>query len=1577
LSGQLSVAFDGNGNMYIADTGNHRIRKVDAATSIITTVAGNGTSTYSSDGGPATAAGFNWVYGLAVDPAGNIFVCDAGDQRVRRVDAVTGIVTTIAGATWGDLGDNGPASAALFETPGWCAIDGSGNLFITDHRAHRLRKISAATGYVRPVAGVGAPGYSGDGSLAFEAALDQPDSVAVQRNGNLYVTDSGSGHIRKLTAPAAQCTYSLSQTKAAIAGSGGTASVTLTSGAGCAWTAASNSTWITITSALSGTGSGAINYNATSTQTPRTGSLTIAGQRFDVLEGSAALRIGVTHTGSFTQGQTGAVYTVTVSNGSTALATSGVVTVSEQLPAGLTVASMSGTGWNCPAGTDYCNRNDSLPPGASYPAITVLVNVAAGTPAMVTNLVSVSGGGSPGAVAFDPTAVAAPPAPYVISRVAGQAPQGGVQAAALASFRAASIAADGSGNLYLGSNQRVLYKVAQSGLATIIAGTGVDAFSGDGGPATSATISSYVSGIAVDPSGNVDFIDTYNSRIRRVAANGTITTIAGGNFGYSGDGGSAISASVNTPQYLTIDNAGNLYFWETGKNRIRIVTTAGVINTIAGTGAAASGPDGPGTSVALNNVAGLAMSPGGILYIAESGGQKIRTWSPTTGLIATVAGNGVSGYSPDGTAALSAMLANPRTPAFASSGTLYFIDGNRVRKIVNGNIMTAAGNGAYDSTGDGGPPLAAALLYPQGLAFDSADSLYIVEQNDNKVRKVAGGVITTFIGGAPNGDGGAAINSNLVDPATVAVDSNGNLYILDSAGQRVRKVAAGTGIITTFAGNGIAGYSGDGGPAAAAQIAYPTGIACDSAGNVYIAESTHIRKVTAVTGVINTIAGTGTAGSTGDGGSASQATFGYQLGVAVDGAKNIYVADSAAHRVRRIAAATGIITAFAGTGAAGFSGDGGAAVSATMGAVWAIAADAAGNLFIADGDNLRVRKVDAVTGTITTIAGTGTWGSSGDFGPAAQAQVSYISGVAADLFGNVYLGENDSRVRKISAAGTIYTVGGTGTPGYAGDGGPALQALVDFPGGLAVSREGIVYFADRGNVRVRKLTPSVLSPALSVTKTHAGTFVPGQTGAVYTLTVSNSAAGAPTTGTVTVTDNLPSGLTLTSMSGAGWTCLNNSCTRGDVLAQGASYPPITVTVNVASNATSPLVNQATVSGGGSTGASASDTTAIPGQAVLSIAKTHTGNFSQGQGGATYTVTVSNAAAASSGTVTVTEMVPAGLTLVSMAGTGWTCPGTAADNCTRSDVLAAGASYPPITVTVNVAANATSPQINNVSVSGGGSASANASDSTVVLPLRSQTGSDFDGDGTADVLWQDTITGLAQVWLLGGTQGTTVIGAANLTASNPWHIVGVGDFNGDGHPDVVWQDPVSGAAQVWFLGGPQGNVVSGAVTLSKGNSWRIRSIADFNGDGHPDLIWQDPVSGLAQIWFLGGSQGTTLLGAANLTQSNPWRIVGTGDFNGDGHPDVLWQDPVSGTTQIWYLGGAQGNVVTNAVNLTGSNSWRIAAIGDFNRDGHPDVIWQDPVSGSSQVWFLGGTQGTTITGTTALSGANPWRIVGPR
>ena len=257
--------------------------------------------------------------------------------------------------------------------------------------------------------------------------------------------------------------------------------------------------------------------------------------------------------------------------------------------------------------------------------------------------------------------------------------------------------------------------------------------------------------------------------------------------------------------------------------------------------------------------------------------------------------------------------------------------------------------------------------------------------------------------------------------------------------------------------------------------------------------------------------------------------------------------------------------------------------------------------------------------------------------------------------------------------------------------------------------------------------------------------------------------------------------------------------------------------------------------------------------------------------------------------------------------------------------------------------------------------------------------DFNGDGHPDLIWQDPNSGLAQVWYLVCPPCVPLAGAANLTLKNPWRIVGVADFDGNGTPDLVWQDPLSGAVQVWYMGGIGGNVVMSAANITNANPWKVVSVADFNRDGHPDLLWQDPQSGFAQIWYLGGPGGITLQGAANLDKTNPWHIVGTGDFNGDGFPDVVWQDPVSGMVQIWYMGGTTagqiGSQLQTAINLT-ANSWHVVAIADFNQDGHPDVVFQNPANGAAQIFFYTGAMGTTLSGYAVISSGNPWYIAGP-
>jgi hypothetical protein len=333
----------------------------------------------------------------------------------------------------------------------------------------------------------------------------------------------------------------------------------------------------------------------------------------------------------------------------------------------------------------------------------------------------------------------------------------------------------------------------------------------------------------------------------------------------------------------------------------------------------------------------------------------------------------------------------------------------------------------------------------------------------------SGGTITTIAGnGVPgySGDGGPAISAQLRSTSGVAADGQGNVYIADYDNYRVRKVSP-AGTITTFAGTGAGGFSGDGGPATSARLNAPIAVAVDRQGNVYIADFNNARvRMVNPAGTITTFAGTGIPSFSGDGGPATSARLYAPHGVAVDGQGNVYIADSYNQRVRKVNAA-GTITTFAGTGKPGTSGDGGAATSATMTYPREVAADGQGNVYILDASN-RVRKVSP-GGTISTFAGGGS--SFGDGGPATSAQLRSTYGVAADAQENVYIADfYDHRVRKVSPGGTISTLAGTGAGGFSGDGGPATSARLNGPWGVGVDGQGNVYIGDNQNRRVRKVT---------------------------------------------------------------------------------------------------------------------------------------------------------------------------------------------------------------------------------------------------------------------------------------------------------------------------------------------------------------------------------------------------------------------------------------------------------------------------------------------------------------------------
>ncbi len=355
--------------------------------------------------------------------------------------------------------------------------------------------------------------------------------------------------------------------------------------------------------------------------------------------------------------------------------------------------------------------------------------------------------------------------------------------------------------------------------------------------------------------------------------------------------------------------------------------------------------------------------------------------------------------------------------------------------------------------------------------------------------QLAQGGISTYAGtgaSGSSGDGGAATAATMSGPGGVAVAANGDIYFADRNNNVVRKVTAATGIITTVAGNGSSGASGDGGPATAAGIKRPEDVFLTASGDLYIAESGHsrIRKVVLSTGIITTVAGSGASGSGGDGGLATSAGLNAPEGVVVASNGDIYIADTGNNKIRKVTALTGIITTYAGTGTAGYTGDGGLAALAKLNQPRGVELASNGDLYIADSGNNAVRKVAALTTVITTYAGTGVAGSTGDGGAATSAKLNAPESLRLTSAGDLYIADTgNNKIRRVSTGGIITTIAGTGTAGSAGDGGSPTSAQLNAPDGIAITSTGVYYISDYSNNKIRKVAGSLAVVAWVETRT--------------------------------------------------------------------------------------------------------------------------------------------------------------------------------------------------------------------------------------------------------------------------------------------------------------------------------------------------------------------------------------------------------------------------------------------------------------------------------------------------------------
>ncbi len=604
-------------------------------------------------------------------------------------------------------------------------------------------------------------------------------------------------------------------------------------------------------------------------------------------------------------------------------------------------------------------------------------------------------------------------------------------------------------------------------------------------------------GVAVDSAGNVYVADSGNNTIRKVTAGGVVTTLAG-TAGTTGTA-TASPAKFNEPFGIAVDSLGTVYVADTNNGAIRKITSAGVVSNLAG----GNGPgyaDGTGTAAKFHEPHGIAVDSSGNVYVADYENNVVRKIT-AAGVVTTLAGTANTPGTANGQGA-AARFMSLQGIAVDTAGNIFVVDaGSRaIRKITSSGLVSTFVDGAssqqfgqpsgltIDASGNlyltdasahviykvtaagvvskvaGTAPTpgstdgtTGALFYaPAGIAVDSANNLYVADTSNNTIRKIAAtGTVTTLAGlaGRTSSVDGSGTAARFEDPYALAVDATGNLYVADATDHSIRKITS-DGTTTTLAGKGGSFGSTDG-TGTAARFRGPLGIAVDSAGTVYVADTGNnlIRKVGG-DGTVTTIAGTESTGTA--------ARFSSPYGIAVDGTGNVFVIESTG-TLRKITAGGTVTTLAGATGSNGLVD--GTGTAARFSVPFDIAVDGAGNLYVSDHGNHAVRKITSA-GVVTTLAGSGSPGNTDATGSAASFK--YPSGIAADNVGNVYLADTDNQViRKITPAGAVTTIAGGSIGSTDGIG---TAALFYNPKDVAVDSSGNLYIADRGNHTIRKGT---------------------------------------------------------------------------------------------------------------------------------------------------------------------------------------------------------------------------------------------------------------------------------------------------------------------------------------------------------------------------------------------------------------------------------------------------------------------------------------------------------------------------
>ncbi|MEI6715502.1 MAG: MBG domain-containing protein [Verrucomicrobiota bacterium] len=1074
------VAVDGSGNVYVADTNNNTIRKITKG-GVVSTLAGSA-GVYGSADGTGSAARFANPRGVAVDGSGNVYVTD--NSTIRKITS-GGVVSTFAGSA-GVFGSvDGPGSAARFSDPTGVAVDGNGSVYVADSYNSTIRKVTSG-GVVSTIAGSAGVSGSADGTGS-AARFNYPTGVAVDGSGNVYVADNST--IRIITRGG------VVRTVAGSAGVSGSAD----------GTGSAASFGYPLGVAVDGSGNVYVADSGNHTIRKITSDGVVS-----TLAGSAGVSISDDGTGSAAS----FVYPRGV-----AVDGSGNVYVADnstirKITSGGVVSTLAGS----PDGNGRVNGTGSAARFANPTCVAVdgSWNVYVADTDNKTIRKITKGG--------------------VVSTLAGKAglygsADGTGSAARFAAPR--GVAVDGNGNVYV-TDYRTIRKITSGGVVSTLAGSADESGSEDG--IGSAARFVYLTGVAVDGNGNLYVAD--NSTIRKITSGGAVSTLAGRAGVYyetvDGTGGDARFRSLGG---IAVDGSGNVYV--TDGSTIRKITSGGAVSTLAGSAGESGSTDGTGSAARFFYPTGVAVDGSGNLYVADN--STIRKIT-SGGVVSTLAGSaGVSG-SADGTGS-AARFDHPTGVAVDGSGNVYVADTNNhtIRRTTSGGVVNTLAGSAGSNYGSqdtinmflpfGATRVTATTTDTSGNLMHAIFNVTVVDTTAPTIgvpsditvsaESVNGAVVNYSVTTTDNVGVTSLINSVPLfsAPKGLAVDGSGNVYVADSGNRAIRKITRGGVVSTTARSAGCSDETGS--PVFFGDL---SDVAVDGSGDVYVADSGNhtIRKITKG-GVVSTLAGSENIYGSVDG-TGSAARFADPRGVALDGSGNVYVADSGNHTIRKITSG-GVVSTLAGSAGVSGSADG-IGSAARFGYPTGVAVDGSGNVYVADTGINTIRKITS-GGVVSTLAGsTGLFGSADGTGSAAR--FVYPNGIAVDGSGNVYVADTgNATIRKITKGGVVSTLAGSANVSGSADGIGRAARFV-YPTGVAVDGSGNVYVTETYTHTIRKITRGGVVSTLAgsagvygsadgfVNPTSGATFPIGTT--QVTLRASDAAGNTRTTSfNVTVT----------------------------------------------------------------------------------------------------------------------------------------------------------------------------------------------------------------------------------------------------------------------------------------------------------------------------------------------------------------------------------------------------------------------------------------------------------------------------